>query len=80
MHPNNLTSNKTLVPQPELCKMLGLTRSGLDKLKKKDTTFPKPIKFGDTRQAAAYYVVTEVNAWLRSKVEARDAVTTGKIA
>ncbi|MDN4882398.1 helix-turn-helix transcriptional regulator, partial [Escherichia coli] len=58
---------------PELCKAIGQTRSGLDKLRKKDPTFPKPIKFGDTRQAAAYYVIAEVNAWLASKIEARDA-------
>jgi prophage regulatory protein len=46
----------------------------LDKLRKKDPTFPKPIKDGDTRQAAAYYVLAEVEAWLRTKIEARDAV------
>jgi hypothetical protein len=27
----------------------------------------------DSRQAAAYYVVSEVESWLRSKIEARDA-------
>lgn len=64
--------DQSLIPQPELCKALGQTRSGLDKLRKNDPTFPKPIKFGDTRQAAAYYVIAEVNAWLASKIEARD--------
>lgn len=65
--------NKALIRQTALCDWLDLSRSGLDKLKKKDPTFPKPIKDGDTRQAAAYYVVAEVDAWLRSKIEARDA-------
>lgn len=65
--------NKALIRQPSLCEWLDLSRSGLDKLKKKDPSFPKPIKDGDTRQAAAYYVVAEVDAWLRSKIEARDA-------
>lgn len=73
MLPNNSTIEQALIPQPELCKAIGQTRSGLDKLKKKDQTFPKPVKFGDSRQAAAYYVVSEVNAWLRAKIEARDA-------
>ena len=65
--------NKALIRQPALCAWIDLSRSGLDKLKKKDPTFPKPIKDGDSRQACAYYVVGEVEAWLRSKIEARDA-------
>ena len=65
---------KALIRQPALCQWLDLSRSGLDKLRKKDPTFPKPIKDGDTRQAAAYYVVAEVDVWLRAKIEARDAV------
>lgn len=65
--------NKALIRQPALCSWLDLSRSGLDKLRKKDPTFPKPIKDGDSRQAAAYYVVAEVDAWLRAKIEARDA-------
>ncbi|MGO4097446.1 helix-turn-helix transcriptional regulator [Pseudomonas sp. TAF7] len=64
---------KALIRQPALCQWLDLSRSGLDKLRKKDPTFPKPIKDGDTRQAAAYYVVAEVDAWLCAKIEARDA-------
>ena len=55
---------QALIPQPALCVQIGQTRSGLDKLKKKDPTFPKPIKFSNARQAAAYYVVAEVEAWL----------------
>lgn len=67
------TPSKALIRQPALCEWLDLSRSGLDKLRKKDPSFPKPIKDGDTRQAAAYYVVSEVESWLRSKIEARDA-------
>jgi prophage regulatory protein len=72
MHPSN-TPNKALIRQPKLCEWLDLTRSGLDKLRKKDPTFPKPIKDGESRQAAAYYVVAEVDAWLRARIKARDA-------
>ncbi|TWI58701.1 AlpA family transcriptional regulator [Pseudomonas duriflava] len=73
MLPNNATVDQALIPQPDLCKWIGQTRSGLDKLKKKDPTFPKPIKFSESRQAAAYYVVAEIEAWLQSKIAARDA-------
>lgn len=64
---------KALIRQPALCSLLDLSRSGLDKLRKKDPTFPKPIKDGASRQAAAYYVVIEVEAWIRAKIDARDA-------
>lgn len=73
MLPNHPTIGQALIPQPDVCKAIGQTRSGLDKLRKKDPTFPKPVKFGDSRQAACYYVIAEVNAWLASKIEARDA-------
>ena len=65
--------NKALIRQTSLCDWLDLSRSGLDKLRKKDPTFPKPIKDGSTRQAAAYFVVAEVETWLQSKIQARDA-------
>ena len=72
MH-SDTTPSKVLIRQPALCDWLDLSRSGLDKLRKKDPSFPKPLKDGDSRQAAAYYVVSEVESWLRSKIEARDA-------
>ena len=72
MHSNS-PPNKALIRQLALCDWLDLSRSGLDKLRKKDPTFPKPIKDGCTRQAATYYVVAEVEAWLRAKIDARDA-------
>ena len=45
MHPTHPTIDQALIPQTEVCKAIGQTRSGLDKLRKKDPTFPKPIKF-----------------------------------
>lgn len=72
MHPNHPAPNKGLIRQPALCQWLDVTRSGLAKLRAKDPSFPKPIKDGDTRQAAAYYVLGEVEAWLQSKIAARD--------
>lgn len=65
--------NKSLIRQSRLQEQLDLTRGGLEKLRKKDQAFPKPIKDGDSRQAAAYYVVSEVEAWLQAKIAERDA-------
>ena len=76
MHPSD-PPNKALIRQTALCNWLDLSRSGLDKLRKKDPTFPRPLKDGTkdstTRQAAAYFVVSEIQSWLQSKIEARDA-------
>ena len=72
MHLNTTPSSKGLIRQPALCQWLDVTRSGLAKLRAKDPNFPKPIKDGSSRQAAAYYVVTEVDTWLQSKITARD--------
>ena len=74
MHQKNSYEGQTLIPQPKLCEMLGITRSGLEKLRKNDASFPKPLKFGQSRQAACYYVADEINAWLLKKIEERDAV------
>lgn len=73
MHPTHPTIDQALIPQTEVCKAIGHSRSGLDKLRKKDPTFPKPIKFGHSRQAAAYYVIAELNFWLAKKIKERDA-------
>lgn len=67
------TQSKALIRQTALCTWLDVTRSGLAKLRAKDPTFPRPLKDGVSRQAAAYFVVAEVEAWLQSKIQARDA-------
>lgn len=73
MHPTHPVIDKALIPQTEVCKAIGQTRSGLAKLRKKDPTFPRPLKFSDSRQGAAYFVIAELNAWLAAKINARDA-------
>lgn len=73
MYPYRSTAHKGLIRQSALRDWLDLTRSGFDKLREKDPAFPKPIKDGESRQAAAYYVMAEVEAWLATKIAARDA-------
>ncbi|EHY78303.1 transcriptional regulator [Pseudomonas aeruginosa] len=68
----HLDTQKTLIRQSSLIEHLDLSRSGLDKLRKKDATFPKPIKDGAHRQATCYYIVAEIEAWLRAQIEKRD--------
>lgn len=67
---SNLPELMTVV---ELGSYLRRSRSGVDKLRAKDPTFPKPLKDGTGRQARVYFVRAEVDAWLRAKLEARTA-------
>mgnify|MGYP003479474882 FL=1 len=62
-----------LITISELGPILLRSRSGVDKLRAKDPTFPKPLKDGTGRQARVYFVRAEVDAWLRAKLEARTA-------
>lgn len=68
----HLDTQKTLIRQSSLIERLDLSRSGLDKLRKKDPGFPKPLKDGPHRQATNYYVVAEVEAWISAQIEKRD--------
>lgn len=73
MHSEHPLIKQSLISQPDVFKAMGRSRSGLDKLRKQDPTFPKPIKLGDSRQASVYYVVAEINEWLAGKIQDRDA-------
>lgn len=64
-------SQPTLIKQPAVCVMLGLSRSGLIKQRHRDPSFPQPIKNGESRQAAVYYVLAEVEAYIAAKMAAR---------
>lgn len=68
----HLDTKKALIRQTTLCDLLDLSRSGLDKLRKKDPAFPRPIKDGESRQAAAYYVTTEIEEWIAAKIAKRE--------
>ena len=46
---------------------LDLSREGLRKLAKRDPTFPAPIKLGESRQAAVFFNVKEVEQWVENK-------------
>ena len=55
---------RQLIRKHRLCKMLDMTREGLDKLIIRDESFPRPIKLGITRGSAVVFDLAEVNNWL----------------
>lgn len=63
---------KILIRQKTLMEMLDLSSSGFYELRKRDPSFPKPIKDGDSQQAPAFYVVEEVKCWLINRMIERD--------
>lgn len=63
---------KVLIRQKTLMEMLDLSSSGFYELRKRDPSFPKPIKDGDSQQAPAFYVYEEVRCWLIDRMNARD--------
>lgn len=66
-------NDKWLISQPDLIEKLGLSRAKFYRLKESDPTFPRPLKDGNSRQAAAHYVVCEVVEWLECRISERDA-------
>lgn len=58
---------------------LDLSREGLRKLQKRDPTFPKPIKLGESRQAAVFFDAQEVKAWLEAKKASQTQQTYGSV-
>lgn len=47
----------------QACKLLSITRDTLRNLSKKDSTFPKPYKYGTAKQSTVYFDYAEVVAW-----------------
>lgn len=58
----------------EICSLLSLTPDGLNKLIKKDKNFPRPIKFGNSRQSHAFFDLQEVIDWVEFKKAEREEV------
>ncbi|MFC0708861.1 helix-turn-helix transcriptional regulator [Azorhizophilus paspali] len=56
----------------EVARLMRRTRSGVDKLRARDPSFPKPLKDGDNRRSRIYFVRSEIEAYLAARLEARE--------
>ncbi|SEI82537.1 hypothetical protein SAMN04244579_02132 [Azotobacter beijerinckii] len=56
----------------EVARLMRRTRSGVDKLRARDPSFPKPLKDGDNRRSRIYFVRSEIEAYLSARLEARE--------
>ena len=53
-----------LIKIKDVCRILKISRNTLYNLQQKDSSFPKPIKFGDKKQARIFYRENEVKSWV----------------
>ncbi len=67
MHLNYRCTCMALYRKTTAAKVLDLSKSGLEKLVAGDPSFPRPIKLGETRQAAVFFDQSEIHAWIESK-------------
>ncbi|CRM66611.1 AlpA family phage regulatory protein [Pseudomonas sp. 58 R 3] len=63
-----------LVRMPELQMLTGLARPTVYKMIQRDPTFPRPVKLNDSdaRNAPVAFVLSEVQAWINGRIEARE--------
>lgn len=67
----------TLIRMPEVERIVGMKRSTIYKLMQRtDSDFPQPVKLSNSnaRGAPVAWVLSEVQAWTRGRIEARDQV------
>lgn len=56
------------IPKDEVCIVLAVSRNGLACLRKRDPTFPEPIKNGQSQQGGVCFLYEEVLAWYKNKL------------
>lgn len=64
-------TSSTLITVADMAIILRRTRSGIDKLRAKDPSFPKGLKFGDHMASRVYFVRSEVEAYLAKQLASR---------
>lgn len=70
-------ATSTLIRMPEVESIVGMKRSTIYKLMQRtDCGFPLPVKLSNSnaRGAPVAWVLSEVQAWARGRIEARDQV------
>ena len=56
------------------CELLDVSRESLRHIVRTDAAFPKPLKFGDTKQAPVYFDYAELVEWHNNKKQSLAAM------
>ncbi|MBD3842205.1 MAG: AlpA family phage regulatory protein [Campylobacterales bacterium] len=62
-----LNIHKTLIRKKDVAEMLSMTMGQIDKLHDTDSTFPKKIEFGQTRQSMVRFFLEDILIWIEKK-------------
>lgn len=66
------SEDRVLIKIADVCNLLSVTRNTIHVYGKRYADFPKPVKSGVSRQAAVFYVKSEVQAWIKSRMDERE--------
>lgn len=61
-----------LMTMAEVAARLRRTRSGVDKLRARDSHFPKPLKEGEKRGSRIFFVRQEIEAYIAARLAERE--------
>lgn len=62
------------IDRDRVCELLGnVTASHVEHLRRSDPSFPRPIKLGRSFNSAKRWNESEILAWMRRRIEAREA-------
>lgn len=53
-----------LIKIKDVCRILNISRNTLYQLREKDSSFPKPIKFGEKKQARIFFRENDIKNWV----------------
>lgn len=65
--------DRVLIKMSDVCKLLSVTRNTVHVYGQRYTDFPKPVKSGVTRQSAVFYVKSEIQDWIKSRMDQRES-------
>lgn len=76
LKPPSLDSSAVLIRMPEMELITGLTRPTIYRRLKDDPTFPRPVPLSNSgsRNAPVGWVLSEVQAWVRTRIALRGEV------
>lgn len=66
--------DKMFIKLKDVCCLVNASRNTIYAIQQKDPSFPKPIKFGDNKQARVFYRESEIMEWI-SKVSSSNFQT-----
>lgn len=74
VRPEIFDPDAMLIRIPEVSAITGLRKTALYQRMKNDSTFPRPVKLGESksRTSATAFVLGEVQKWVREQIAARD--------